>query len=78
MAQRALLIAGPTASGKTAYAIERAKPEGALIINTDSMQIYPVLRVLTARPSDEELARFAETRSARAFMLLGRVTGMFD
>lgn len=55
--QRALLIAGPTASGKTAYAIERAKPEGALIINTDSMQVYDVLNALTARPSADELAQ---------------------
>ncbi|WP_027834417.1 tRNA (adenosine(37)-N6)-dimethylallyltransferase MiaA [Maritalea myrionectae] len=55
--QRALLIAGPTASGKTAYAIERAKPEEALIINTDSMQVYDVLNALTARPSADELAQ---------------------
>lgn len=55
--QRALLIAGPTASGKTAYAIERAQADGALIVNTDSMQVYDVLNVLTARPSAEELAQ---------------------
>ncbi|MCF4098891.1 tRNA (adenosine(37)-N6)-dimethylallyltransferase MiaA [Maritalea mediterranea] len=55
--QRALLIAGPTASGKTAYAIERAQASDALIVNTDSMQVYDVLNVLTARPSTEELAQ---------------------
>ncbi len=55
--QRALLIAGPTASGKTAYAIERARADGALIVNTDSMQVYDVLNALTARPSANELAQ---------------------
>ncbi|TDQ66757.1 tRNA dimethylallyltransferase [Maritalea mobilis] len=55
--QRALLIAGPTASGKTAYAIQRAQADDALIVNTDSMQVYDVLNVLTARPSAEELAQ---------------------
>ncbi len=55
--QRALLIAGPTASGKTAYAIRRAQADDALIVNTDSMQVYDVLNVLTARPSAAELAQ---------------------
>lgn len=56
MAQRALLIAGPTASGKTAMAIARSAGQRALIINTDSMQVYDVLNVISARPNREELA----------------------
>ncbi len=56
MAQRALLIAGPTASGKTAMAIARSAGQRSLIINTDSMQVYDVLNVISARPNREELA----------------------
>ncbi len=52
----AILIAGPTASGKSAYAIKQAQKHNGIIINTDSMQIYRELRVLTARPSKEEEA----------------------
>jgi tRNA dimethylallyltransferase len=59
MAQRALLIAGPTASGKTAMAIERSAEEKSLIINTDSMQVYDVLNVISARPNAQELAQAA-------------------
>jgi len=54
---RAVLIAGPTASGKSALALQKAAETGGVIVNTDSMQVYDVLRVLTARPSDEDLAR---------------------
>ena len=57
MAQRALLIAGPTASGKTAMAIARSADEKSLIINTDSMQVYDVLNIISARPNSEELAQ---------------------
>jgi tRNA dimethylallyltransferase len=53
----AVLIAGPTASGKTAAALAVAERIGGAIVNADSMQIYRELRVLTARPSDEEMAR---------------------
>ena len=56
MAQRALLIAGPTASGKTAMAIARSAEQRSLIINTDSMQVYDVLNVISARPNKDELA----------------------
>lgn len=48
------IIAGPTATGKTARAIEHAKKENGVIINADSMQIYNALPVLTAQPSEEE------------------------
>lgn len=54
--KRAVLIAGPTASGKTARAIEMARGRDAVIINTDSMQVYGVLDRLTARPNAEEQA----------------------
>jgi tRNA dimethylallyltransferase len=52
----ALLIAGPTASGKSALAIAVAQRTGGVVINADSMQIYAGLRILTARPSAEEEA----------------------
>jgi tRNA dimethylallyltransferase len=47
----ALLIAGPTASGKSALALSIAKATGGVVINADSMQVYAGLRILTARPS---------------------------
>lgn len=52
-----ILIAGPTASGKTALALEMAARHGGAIINADSMQVYRELRILTARPTPEEEAR---------------------
>jgi tRNA dimethylallyltransferase len=52
----ALLIAGPTASGKSALALELAQATSGVIINADSMQVYRDLRVLTARPNPEEEA----------------------
>lgn len=48
---RAILIAGPTASGKSAFAMAVARARGGVVINADSMQVYGELRVLTARPS---------------------------
>ena len=53
----AVLIAGPTASGKSALALALAQAAGGVVINTDSMQVYRDLRVLTARPTREEEAR---------------------
>ncbi|MDR7038254.1 tRNA dimethylallyltransferase [Methylobacterium sp. BE186] len=52
----AILIAGPTASGKSALATALALRHGGVVVNTDSMQVYSDLRVLTARPSPEEEA----------------------
>jgi tRNA dimethylallyltransferase len=52
----ALLIAGPTASGKSALALELAQTRDAVIINTDSMQVYRDLGVITARPAPAEEA----------------------
>jgi tRNA dimethylallyltransferase len=54
---KAVLIAGPTASGKSALALELAQRTGGVIINTDSMQVYRDLRIITARPTMEEEAR---------------------
>jgi tRNA dimethylallyltransferase len=52
-----VLIAGPTASGKSAAALELAERLGGVIVNADSMQVYRELRVLTARPSRGEEGR---------------------
>ena len=54
---KAVLIAGPTASGKSALALELAQKTGGAIINADSMQVYRDLRVITARPTPEEEAK---------------------
>jgi tRNA dimethylallyltransferase len=51
-----LLIAGPTASGKSALALHAAKLLGGEIVNADATQIYSNLRLLSARPSDDETA----------------------
>ncbi len=51
----AVLIAGPTASGKSRLALDMARRWDGEIINTDSMQVYPLLQVLTARPSEAEM-----------------------
>jgi tRNA dimethylallyltransferase len=55
--KNAILIAGPTASGKSALALDLAERLGGTIVNADSMQVYAVLDVLTARPRGEDLAR---------------------
>jgi tRNA dimethylallyltransferase len=54
--RQALLIAGPTASGKSALALALAETHDGVIINTDSMQVYRDLRLLTARPAPEDEA----------------------
>ena len=53
------LIAGPTASGKTALALHLAKKRNIVIINADSAQVYSDLPILSAQPSPEELASTA-------------------
>ncbi len=50
-----MLIAGPTASGKSALALRRAAASGGVVINADAMQVYDVLRVVTARPAPEDM-----------------------
>src|SRR5688572_9012547 len=52
-----ILIAGPTASGKSALALALAERLGGTVINADAMQVYRELRVLTARPSPDDERR---------------------
>jgi len=51
------LIAGPTASGKSALALALAERTGGVVINADASQVYADLRILSARPSDADMAR---------------------
>ena len=53
----AVLIAGPTASGKSALALALAERLGGTVINANSMQVYRDLRIITARPTPVEIAR---------------------
>ena len=46
-----LVIAGPTASGKSGFALAAAEAFDGMIVNADSMQVYRELRIVTARPS---------------------------
>ena len=52
----AILLAGPTSSGKSAVALKLAQAHGGVIINADSMQVYRDLRIITARPTPAEEA----------------------
>jgi tRNA dimethylallyltransferase len=52
-----ILIAGPTASGKSALALGLAGRLGGVVVNADSMQVYRDLRIITARPSPEDEAK---------------------
>lgn len=56
MGKSAVLIAGPTASGKSRLALERAQAMGGIIVNADALQVYAGLRVITARPSEADMA----------------------
>ena len=56
-APKTILIAGPTASGKSALALALAERLGGVVINADSMQVYRDLSILTARPGTADLAR---------------------
>jgi tRNA dimethylallyltransferase len=49
-----ILISGPTASGKSNFAIKIAKKVNGEVVNADSMQVYKQLKILTARPNKEE------------------------
>lgn len=53
----ALVIAGPTASGKSGLALAIAREFGGVVINADSMQVYDALPLLTARPSEDDMAQ---------------------
>jgi len=56
-AQRPVLIAGPTASGKSGLALRLAEAAGGVIVNADALQVYGNWRVLTARPGSADIAR---------------------
>ena len=66
-----VLIAGPTASGKSALAMEIARAKGGVIINADALQVYDNWRVLSARPSEEDEAELPHR-------LYGHVAGSSD
>ena len=55
-ADRPVMIAGPTASGKSALALRIAQAQGGIIVNADALQVYENLCVLTARPDAADLA----------------------
>jgi tRNA dimethylallyltransferase len=65
---RTILIAGPTASGKSALALGLAERIGGVIVNADSMQVYREAPILTAQPTAEEQVRVPHR-------LCGHVTG---
>lgn len=67
-ADRPVLIAGPTASGKSALAMRIAAQGGGVIVNADAIQVFDNWRILTARPSPEDEA-------AHPHMLYGHVSG---
>ncbi|HLJ62866.1 MAG TPA: isopentenyl transferase family protein, partial [Stellaceae bacterium] len=52
-----LIVAGPSASGKSALALALAEALGGVVVNADSLQIYRDLAILTARPRLRDLAR---------------------
>lgn len=56
---RPVLLAGPTASGKSALALELARAQGRVIINADALQVYDMWRVLSARPDPHDCAQAA-------------------
>ncbi|MBI1418007.1 MAG: tRNA (adenosine(37)-N6)-dimethylallyltransferase MiaA [Limimaricola sp.] len=56
-ADRPVLIAGPTGSGKSALALQIAERQGGTVINADALQVFALWRVLTARPTPEDEAR---------------------
>ncbi|MEO3414245.1 tRNA (adenosine(37)-N6)-dimethylallyltransferase MiaA [Roseovarius sp. CAU 1744] len=56
-ADRPVLIAGPTASGKSALALKIAREQGGAVINADALQVFANWRILSARPSAEDERR---------------------
>ena len=57
--ERPVLIAGPTASGKSGLALSIAEAKGGVVVNADALQVYANWRILTARPAETDLARAA-------------------
>ena len=60
-----ILIAGPTASGKSTFALKLAKKIKGEIINADSMQVYKQLQILTARPKKKDLKNIVNSALRR-------------
>ena len=54
MSKKIILLAGPTASGKSKFAVNLAKKINGEIINADSMQVYKELKILSARPNQKD------------------------
>ncbi len=85
-AARHLLIAGPTASGKSALALAVARAQGGLIVNADALQVWSCWRVLTARPSPADEAAvphalYGHVAPGRAYSVgdwLREVQGLMD
>jgi tRNA dimethylallyltransferase len=73
--KKLIIVLGPTAVGKTSYAIALAKQVGSPVISCDSRQIYKEMRIGTAVPSDEELAEvkhhFIRCRSVKDYYTAG-------
>ena len=57
MSKKIILLAGPTASGKSKLAIQLTKKLNGEIINADSMQIYKEFSILSSRPSNKEIKK---------------------
>ena len=54
-----ILIAGPTASGKSNFSLKLAKKINGEVINADSMQVYKQLQILTARPNKKDIKKLS-------------------
>jgi tRNA dimethylallyltransferase len=74
---RPILIAGPTASGKSALAMTLARERGGVIINADSMQVYDELQILSARPTTEEMGAVPHRLYGHVGMAEGYSVGRF-
>ncbi len=74
---RPILIAGPTASGKSALALKLARERGGVIVNADSMQVYEELEILSARPSPQDAAEVPHRLYGHVPMREGYSVGRF-
>ena len=68
---KTFFVVGPTASGKTEYAVRLAEDIGGEIVSADSMQIYKYMDIGSAKPSAEELS--VQGRAARTGSYGGRI-----
>lgn len=74
---KAILIAGPTASGKSALALRLARERGGIVVNADSMQVYAELEILSARPTPAEMGDVAHRLYGHVAMHEGYSVGRF-